>query len=354
MSEDISSEASERTSADDSLVTKMSQDISSEASDRLSADTSLESKIEALSSGIGWHENVDYAFASFTAVKVGTDVDKYTLTNITQASSPTYVLNQRVLLKGDNEEANGIFTITTVSSQSELVVTRVPEMNDEHSKKHDGSYKGAAVYVKSGDYTNDAFVCIEDAQPDFGTAGDHQEWTQFAGTDAFNHASGHFTTQEDNTGELRIKDVKVSANGDEFKLIDEANGTINTLNFTSTSELATENFSISGNDIKFSKDPVFGTVQCNSDEKLKKNIAIIDGKDALKSLNAIRGVDWEWKSTSEKSSGIIAQDLMKIPALKHLVNENQNLGFSVNYNGLHGFLISSIQELSKQISQLKQ
>ena len=83
-------------------------------------------------------------------------------------------------------------------------------------------------------------------------------------------------------------------------------------------------------------------------KSLKKNIKTIE--NGLDIVNAIEPVTWDWKTSGEQSSGIIAQQLEE--TLPFLIKNGEHK--RVNYNGLHGFLISAIQQLSKQVNDLKQ
>ena len=85
-----------------------------------------------------------------------------------------------------------------------------------------------------------------------------------------------------------------------------------------------------------------------SDEKLKKDISTID--DALDKVKQLRGVDYTWKESEEKSKGVIAQELQEV--FPELVSESES-GLSVNYNGIIGVLIDAIKDQQKQIDELK-
>ncbi len=79
-----------------------------------------------------------------------------------------------------------------------------------------------------------------------------------------------------------------------------------------------------------------------SDENLKKDVHTIE--NAVDKINQLRGVDFVWKESDEKSMGVIAQELQKVfPEL--VAEENDEL--SVNYNGLIAVLIEAVKELSK-------
>ena len=77
---------------------------------------------------------------------------------------------------------------------------------------------------------------------------------------------------------------------------------------------------------------------------------IIKINDAVNTINHINGVEFDWKETGEKSSGVIAQQVEQI--LPHLVVETDGVK-SVNYSGLIGYLIEAIKEQQEQINDLK-
>ena len=85
-----------------------------------------------------------------------------------------------------------------------------------------------------------------------------------------------------------------------------------------------------------------------SDENLKKDISTVDG--AVDKVKQLRGVDYTWEKSEEKSIGVIAQELREV--LPELVSESEN-GLSVNYNGIIGVLIEAIKEQQRQIDKLK-
>lgn len=101
-------------------------------------------------------------------------------------------------------------------------------------------------------------------------------------------------------------------------------------------------------------DPSTGTLNSTifntlSDQSEKENIQIIS--NALNVVNDLQGVTFDWKSNGLKSSGIIAQELEKI--LPFLVTSNADGVKSVNYNGIIGYLIEAVKDLSKELEILK-
>jgi len=82
-----------------------------------------------------------------------------------------------------------------------------------------------------------------------------------------------------------------------------------------------------------------------SDISLKKNIQTVDS--ALSIINKLNGIEFEWKNTGKKSSGIIAQELEEV--LPHLVETNDDGIKTVNYAGLSAYLIQAIKELTEKV-----
>jgi len=86
----------------------------------------------------------------------------------------------------------------------------------------------------------------------------------------------------------------------------------------------------------------------SSDRNLKDDIITIT--DGLTTVDKLRGVSFKWKNSGEKSYGIIAQELeVLLPDLVSGAGGHK----SVNYNGLIGFLIEAVKELSDRVSELE-
>lgn len=90
----------------------------------------------------------------------------------------------------------------------------------------------------------------------------------------------------------------------------------------------------------------FNTV---SDYKFKQDI--VTYPDALQTINAMRGVSFEWKHDNSKSAGVIAQELEEV--MPELVHTNEEGNKSVTYIGIIGVLIEAVKELSDRIEDLE-
>jgi len=88
----------------------------------------------------------------------------------------------------------------------------------------------------------------------------------------------------------------------------------------------------------------------SSDEQLKENISTI--QNPIDKVNALRGVDFNWKENGKKQIGVIAQEVEKI--LPELVEMRPDGYKGVHYDNIIGLLIESIKEQQKQINELKE
>ena len=88
----------------------------------------------------------------------------------------------------------------------------------------------------------------------------------------------------------------------------------------------------------------------SSDEQLKENISTIE--NPIDKVNALRGVDFNWKDSGKKQIGVIAQEVENI--LPELVEEMLDGYKGVHYGNIVGLLIEAIKEQQKQIDELKE
>jgi hypothetical protein len=86
-----------------------------------------------------------------------------------------------------------------------------------------------------------------------------------------------------------------------------------------------------------------------SDETLKTNIVMIT--EASKKILGVNGVDFDWKDSGKKSSGVLAQQLETI--LPHLVTTGDDGIKAVNYNGIIAYLIETVKEMDQRIKILE-
>ena len=91
--------------------------------------------------------------------------------------------------------------------------------------------------------------------------------------------------------------------------------------------------------------PNFNTT---SDAAVKDDIMTIDSP--LSVLSGLRGVNFDWKQTGQKSMGVVAQEVEKV--LPYLVATDANGLKSVNYQAMVGLLIESVKDLQAQVAKL--
>lgn len=105
---------------------------------------------------------------------------------------------------------------------------------------------------------------------------------------------------------------------------------------------------------KFYFNPSTGTLNStvfNSLSDASKKTSVVKIKNAVETVSKIEGVEFDWIDTGYKSAGVIAQQLETI--LPHLVNTDREGLKSVNYDGIIGYLIASVKELSSKIEQME-
>jgi len=106
-------------------------------------------------------------------------------------------------------------------------------------------------------------------------------------------------------------------------------------------------------DTKLFYQPSTGTLNATefnslSDVSVKTNVnEITSGLDVV---NAIAGVEFDWKDNGNHSAGVIAQELEKV--LPHLVSTSSEGMKSVNYAGLTAYLLSAVKELSSKVGKV--
>jgi hypothetical protein len=86
-----------------------------------------------------------------------------------------------------------------------------------------------------------------------------------------------------------------------------------------------------------------------SDETVKDNIQRIE--NALDLIDKLNGVNFTWKETGFRSSGVIAQNLINV--VPHLVYTDEDKPLTVNYDGLSALFIEAIKELNKEVKSIK-
>jgi hypothetical protein len=101
-------------------------------------------------------------------------------------------------------------------------------------------------------------------------------------------------------------------------------------------------------------DVIAQSTTVSSDRRLKENIEPVS--DALKKVQALNGVSFDWIKTGEKSAGVIAQEVIGV--LPEAVKEVTPVAgggshLAVNYHALTSILIEAIKELKAELDELK-
>lgn len=119
-------------------------------------------------------------------------------------------------------------------------------------------------------------------------------------------------------------------------LLDNIDVTMSDSRFTNFSKIQTCDCSF---EFIMTADPIFSSMKIASDIRLKKNVYTL--VDCLKKINSMRGVEWNWKKNKKRTTGVIAQELIKIDP--DLIDNSQEF-MSVNYNALSGYFIEAFKE----------
>jgi hypothetical protein len=90
-------------------------------------------------------------------------------------------------------------------------------------------------------------------------------------------------------------------------------------------------------------------INSSSDKRLKKNIKTVTS--ALDTVNALRGVTFEWKEGNGKAIGLIAQEVKEV--LPEIVSADDNGYLGIRYTNLVGVLVEAIKELKADFEAYK-
>jgi len=90
-------------------------------------------------------------------------------------------------------------------------------------------------------------------------------------------------------------------------------------------------------------------INSSSDKRLKKNIKTVTS--ALDTVNALRGVTFEWKEGNGKAIGLIAQEVNEV--LPEIVSTDDNGYLGIRYTNVVGVLVEAIKELKADFEAYK-
>jgi hypothetical protein len=87
----------------------------------------------------------------------------------------------------------------------------------------------------------------------------------------------------------------------------------------------------------------------SSDKRLKKNIKTVTS--ALATVDALRGVSFEWKEGGAKAIGMIAQEVQEV--IPDVVTTDDNGYMGIKYTNMVGVLVEAIKELKAEFEAYK-
>jgi hypothetical protein len=90
-------------------------------------------------------------------------------------------------------------------------------------------------------------------------------------------------------------------------------------------------------------------INSSSDKRLKKNIKTVTS--ALDTVNALRGVTFDWKEGNGKAIGLIAQEVQEV--LPEIVSTDDNGYLGIRYTNVVGVLVEAIKELKADFEAYK-
>lgn len=92
-----------------------------------------------------------------------------------------------------------------------------------------------------------------------------------------------------------------------------------------------------------------GNITAFSDIRGKEDITRIE--DALDKISKLCGYTYTLKSSGEKSTGLIAQEVLEV--LPEVVVGSEETNYSLSYGNMMGLIIESIKELREELESIK-
>nr|DAT15809.1 MAG TPA: structural protein [Caudoviricetes sp.] len=91
-------------------------------------------------------------------------------------------------------------------------------------------------------------------------------------------------------------------------------------------------------------------IKYTSDRRLKENLNVIE--DPLVKLNKLTGYTFNYLNSSERSGGVIAQDVLSV--LPDIVHVGADDHYNVEYAGVVALLVEAVKDLSNQVNHLNE
>lgn len=93
------------------------------------------------------------------------------------------------------------------------------------------------------------------------------------------------------------------------------------------------------------------TVSSSSDERLKNNINNLNEEEAIRIVNSLNPVSYDFIEGSKDRYGFIAQEVKKV--LPSIVTEDKDGMLGISYNDIIAVLVKTVQDLSREVDALK-
>ena len=282
------------------------------------------------------------------------------LTHLHDPNNAYHFANIKITLTAEHFDGGGVINLVT----NNTIGVHVGGGNvgigtdDPEGLLHISSVDDAILKI-TADNTNNQDDGTKHPYLIFQQDGGHNEAGIFLGT----HDNG---TNEQYMGDGKENDLIISAydtNGGNiyFKTGNSTSGTgtdISSLKSATTRMMINENGKVSIGTISIVSGYtlyVIGAVQATaynatSDIRHKENVC--DLENALEKINAIRGVNFNFKDDDKIHSGVIAQEVADI--IPEAICKNNDEKWSANYNTFIGYLIESVKTLSKENEELKE
>lgn len=263
----------------------------------------------------------------------------YNKANTANLTADIGLLNANTAL----EIAIAAFTASNAAGSSDTVIAAYSKGNAAHLTANTATTIANAAFVKANAASSNTIVVAAFEQANLSYEQANSAFEQVGGVLSYaqqvaNTAS--FAYDKANTASMNIfNDIASSETNFYPTMVRNTSGLTNQINVSST---------------KLYFKPSTGELTSYSfnslsDESVKENIVRIE--NALDLIEQLNGVNFQWKETHQKSSGVIAQNLINV--VPHLVYSPEDKPLTVNYDGLSALFIEAIKELNREVKSIK-
>ena len=332
----------------------------------------------------GGYCSLDNLATDFNAVKYAENKIRpiYSITDISLGAPRSYVSGLSVVTKytgwqlvayGDEEIPNPYFR--SINDNGTWKPWKQLAFLDDNVASATKLQNARTIWGQSFDGTGNVSGSLTDVGSitpttdnsyDIGTSSNQFRWVYTQGL--FAKAGSVLRLGANNTDHMRIitnGNVGIGIENPQYKLHVVGNGYFTENVITESDFSSRGNAIIDGRVGIGTSSPAYplvvnGTIECTkllqtSDIKYKTNIKQIEYEEALKIIENLNPVTWDWNENTVEtgsSSGFVAQEAEEfIPNAISRDNENN---LSLDYTQLHSYEIKVIQEQQKEIKDLKQ